>query len=119
MGRYTQTYTDAERAANRAQQVARQQAWRIRAMRALRQMVFDYLCEGQCASCGTSVTVSTSDVDHIDPLTKTFHFSQEAALFKQANVIFREADKCQILCKTCHVDKSRHDIPVVRASHAL
>ncbi len=109
------TLTDSERVANRKATIERQQSWRAIRVIAVRQMIFDFLSpDGVCNQCGDAVDINMSDIDHIDPLTKTFHFSRDGVLFRKLNEVFREADKCQVLCKPCHVVKSKTDTPVKR-----
>lgn len=56
----------------------------------------------QCAICKSKVEL---EFDHIDPQTKTDGI---ANLWTASNVKFEaELDKCQLLCKPCHINKTR------------
>lgn len=59
---------------------------------------------GVCVVCGTTERL---ELDHIDPATKRFSFGQA---YKQREEIFwEEVDKCQLLCKTHHVEKTNRN----------
>ena len=65
---------------------------------------------GKCAKCG-----STEDLefDHIDRTTKTADIAK-LWTYKE-HLFWEEVEKCQILCKTCHQDKSIEDLGFTKA----
>lgn len=58
----------------------------------------------KCVRCGSSDDL---DIDHIDPSTKSFTFAKLWS--KKSEIIERELNKCQLLCKQCHHNKSLLD----------
>lgn len=56
---------------------------------------------GKCASCGSGQDL---DFDHVVPGTKTRLIS-EATNWSLARFM-AEVDKCQLLCRPCHIQKS-------------
>lgn len=63
-----------------------------------RQKIIDYL-GGLCARCGTSQDL---EFDHINPEEKLFDISAKCTLATSKD----EIDKCQLLCKSCHLKKT-------------
>lgn len=62
----------------------------------------DFLAGKSCVSCGS---LDRLEVDHIDPKTKTHH-----AVWSWADERRRtELAKCQVLCNSCHMEKSLVD----------
>ena len=59
---------------------------------------------GKCAFCGET-NVKILEIDHKDPTTKKFEVKTRLCC-KRVNLI-EEVDKCQLLCKPCHVEKTR------------
>src|SRR5216117_3200210 len=57
---------------------------------------------GKCIKCGS---VENLEIDHIDPKTKSFNFSKIWSFSPEK--YSKELEKCQILCKDCHMKKSR------------
>lgn len=57
---------------------------------------------GACVQCGTTETL---EFDHVDPATKVFHISGRG-LDKPRALLLAEVDKCQLLCKPHHVEKT-------------
>ena len=57
---------------------------------------------GKCVRCGS---VDNLEVDHIDPATKSCHPFSGASLAWSRFVT--EIDKCQLLCRFCHLEKTR------------
>lgn len=57
---------------------------------------------GPCRKCGS---LSSLEVDHIDPIQKRFHVREIWSRCEE----FREAElsKCQVLCKGCHWEKTQ------------
>ena len=65
---------------------------------------------GKCASCGADGYL---EFDHVDPATKDRKVSEATNWSMQR--FLSEVDKCQLLCKDCHLAKSlaNGDIKVV------
>jgi len=57
---------------------------------------------GKCVECGTTHLL---EFDHIDPLTKSFTIAQK--MTANIEVLYKEVDKCQLLCRYCHYEKTR------------
>ena len=57
---------------------------------------------GQCVGCGTTHNLQ---FDHIDRANKSFTIGK--CLGKKLDDLIIEANKCQLLCKSCHQIKSR------------
>lgn len=75
-----------------------------------RQKLIDLL-GGICIRCGTTKNL---EFDHRDPVTKGFNLSGKA-LDKPWSEILIEAEKCQLLCHSHHLEKTieNGDIEVV------
>ena len=58
----------------------------------------------KCARCGCTVNLQ---IDHKDPCTKKFEVKSRLS-YKRVNLI-EEVDKCQLLCKPCHKDKTYNE----------
>lgn len=58
--------------------------------------------KGPCASCGSKDNL---EIDHIDASTKRVRVSELWS--RKASVRDRELKKCQVLCKSCHLLKTR------------
>lgn len=66
-----------------------------------------YLRLGSCCKvCGST---SNLEFDHIDPSTKEFNISSAKALDGPLERLFSEVDKCQLLCKKHHVEKTNKE----------
>jgi hypothetical protein len=65
-----------------------------------KQRMFDYL-GGVCKECGDADELQ---IDHVDPTTKAFDVSSQWGL--KWEVLVLELDKCQLLCKLHHLEKS-------------
>lgn len=59
------------------------------------------LLGGKCVKCNS---LESLDFDHIDPKTKCFDIGQN--MFRPREVVLAELKKCQLLCRTCHNDKT-------------
>lgn len=59
---------------------------------------------GQCAHC---MSVSNLQIDHIDAAQKSFEIATH--WWRPWDVLLAELTKCQLLCKQCHVKKSRSE----------
>ena len=55
---------------------------------------------GKCVGCGTTKDLQ---FDHIVRAEKSFTIGQ--SMHKNMDVLIEEANKCQLLCKTCHTLK--------------
>jgi len=55
-----------------------------------------------CAKCGSTTSL---EFDHIDPSTKSFNIN--ARYWQGVDVLQDELDKCQLLCESCHLTKTR------------
>jgi 5-methylcytosine-specific restriction endonuclease McrA len=60
------------------------------------------LLGGKCAHCGTSEAL---EVDHIDPALKTMTVTRMYSMSEPK--FLAELAKCQLLCNTHHVEKSK------------
>jgi hypothetical protein len=63
------------------------------------------LLGGSCVHCGTT---SDLDFDHVDPSTKVIEVTDLLDTHSWASIL-KEMEKCQLLCKSCHVQKTRED----------
>ena len=64
---------------------------------------------GKCVECGVTENLQ---FDHINPLEKSFAISETLhfSLKKKKEVKFdEELNKCQLLCPTCHMEKTKND----------
>ena len=70
--------------------------------RQARRAAFIKLLGGKCKSCG-----STKDLhfDHIDPKTKSIDIAN--SIDTKHDILLNEINKCQLLCKPCHLEKSK------------
>ena len=57
---------------------------------------------GKCKDCGSSERL---EFDHIDPGSKLFSIG--GGLGNSSKRLSEELEKCQLLCHTCHWDKTR------------
>lgn len=69
-------------------------------MRKRREAAVEYL-GGLCVKCGSSEEL---EFDHEDPSKKEFNVN--SLLSRRWEVQKLELDKCQLLCNTCHLDKT-------------
>lgn len=60
---------------------------------------------GSCAICGSTENLQ---FDHVDASMKSFNIAK--MLNHSKNDVDFELSKCQLLCKSCHLEKSRIDI---------
>lgn len=60
---------------------------------------------GVCVSCGATDKL---EFDHVDPSTKQFDIS--AGYSFGLSLLLQEVDKCQLLCRPCHTDKSMKEL---------
>lgn len=59
---------------------------------------------GKCAWCGSTENL---EIDHIDPKEKKNHISQ--ILSRKWEIVREELKKCQLLCESCHMEKSKEE----------
>ena len=59
---------------------------------------------GKCAKCGTTEFLQ---FDHIKPSEKSFDISKRYTT--DLETLFEELDKCQLLCRRCHMEKTKDD----------
>lgn len=59
---------------------------------------------GVCVRCGASEGL---EFDHVDPNEKLMDISSARALDGPLAALEAEVDKCQLLCRPCHVTKSK------------
>ena len=57
---------------------------------------------GECAHCSSTEQL---EIDHIDRSTKSFDIGKAISGWAEER-IQRELDKCQLLCKDCHLEKT-------------
>jgi 5-methylcytosine-specific restriction endonuclease McrA len=62
------------------------------------------LLGGKCCQCGSTAGLH---FDHKDPLAKCFAIGELLSHARQR--VLDEVKKCQLLCESCHIDKSRAD----------
>jgi hypothetical protein len=73
--------------------------WRRRA----KQRLIDYK-GGKCEICGYNKQCSSCyDFHHKDPKTKEFSISGKG-ITRNFDLMKKEVDKCQLLCKNCHAE---------------
>ena len=58
----------------------------------------------KCARCGCKYDLQ---IDHIDPFTKKFDVTRK--LSSKLGPLWEEIYKCQLLCKSCHKEKTKED----------
>jgi hypothetical protein len=58
----------------------------------------------QCVRCESTENLQ---FDHVDPRTKSFNISQQATHSLEA--LAQELEKCQLLCRECHLAKTLGD----------
>jgi 5-methylcytosine-specific restriction endonuclease McrA len=75
----------------------------------LRKEIYDKL-GNKCSSCGS---VENLEVDHINRETKSFPVSKLWSIAQESLDI--ELQKCQLLCATCHHEKTLKDLNQVSA----
>lgn len=59
-----------------------------------------------CSICSASELL---EFDHIDPSTKSMNISSPKLLDGCIENFWREVEKCQLLCRKCHLDKTREN----------
>lgn len=69
-----------------------------------RQYLEEYL-GGKCVRCGATERL---DFDHIIPANKSYTIGSNITCFSLEELIL-EVDKCQLLCRPCHIQKGREN----------
>ena len=69
-----------------------------------RQYLEEYL-GGKCVKCGATERL---DFDHIIPADKSYTIGSNITCFSLEELIL-EVDKCQLLCRPCHIEKSHEE----------
>lgn len=72
-------------------------------MNLLREILIEKM-GGKCVECGCTKEL---EFDHIDPSTKSFNIT--AGYSKPKELLLEELSKCQLLCVSCHREKTRKD----------
>lgn len=80
-----------------------QKIYQLKRYHARRQEAIENL-GGKCVACGTTENL---ELDHIDPSTKSFPISKLWSISKAK--FLEELAKCQLLCNSCHIIKSKQD----------
>lgn len=60
---------------------------------------------GECLHCGSKDNL---EFDHIDPSTKNFNIAE--GYCREMDTLLEELKLCQLLCRKCHLKKSRTHI---------
>lgn len=63
----------------------------------------------KCQSCGSSFGQREVQVDHIEPIVPIGIMSKDMSWDEIVNRTFCSEDKLQVLCTTCHKEKSKHE----------
>lgn len=69
-----------------------------------REDALEYL-GGRCLDCGSEENLQ---FDHIDPSSKEFNIGKILAGANE-DKLYRELNKCQLLCEDCHKAKSKRE----------
>ena len=64
---------------------------------------------GKCAKCGSTEQL---EFDHIDPSTKEYHPTN--LWTRREETVVAELAKCQLLCNSCHIEKSADEKRKIR-----
>jgi hypothetical protein len=70
-----------------------------------RDKIIEYL-GGKCVKCGSKENL---EIDHIDPSTKLYNVSSRCRCFSWDEILL-EVKKCQLLCESCHNEKTILDL---------
>ncbi len=60
----------------------------------------------QCRRCRATTRL---EIDHIDPATKKVRLGKLFGKRTIVTAVIEVVEKCQILCRTCHIDKTRRE----------
>lgn len=71
----------------------------------LRQVIFNYLKDKGCITCGEADRV-VLDFDHKDQKEKEFSISEGLARVYSKQKVLKEIEKCDVLCSNCHRRKT-------------
>ena len=64
------------------------------------------LLGGKCVACGATEQL---EIDHINMAEKEFDMTK--AMTYSRKKVLEEMAKCQLLCKSCHLEKTKRDNP--------
>ena len=78
-----------------------------------RRNYYIFLSGNRCRKCGS---VTELEFDHIDPSTKIDTISNMLAKSVHVDIHHAELKKCQLLCRQCHLEKTR-EIDGLKAEH--
>tara|TARA_B100000131_G_C17801676_1_gene485799 strand:+ start:105 stop:560 length:456 start_codon:yes stop_codon:yes gene_type:complete len=81
----------------------KEKAKKHREMYSERVQEYKTLLGGKCVVCGTTERL---EFDHIDPKNKLFNITRYATGGKPKDVFMEELKKCQLLCYSCHKNKT-------------
>lgn len=70
----------------------------------LKREVISYL-GGKCVKCGSEENL---EFDHINPEEKEYNIANMCSINKKD--LYNELDKCQLLCHSCHREKTNKEI---------
>lgn len=62
---------------------------------------------GRCVVCGYKKYAGALDFHHINPKTKNFALSVKGLSYSWARIV-KEAQKCVLVCKNCHMEIEAH-----------
>jgi len=62
------------------------------------------LLGNKCYNCGSTEDL---EIDHIQPELKSFSISKFWSI--KEDLFLKELEKCQLLCKSCHINKTNND----------
>ena len=77
-----------------------------------RQARLALLLESKGGCCEKCSSTKKLEFDHIDPSTKLFDVS--AGLLRKMSSLWAEVEKCQLLCRECHIEKSASELKITR-----
>lgn len=64
---------------------------------------------GECRDCGYKKSLAALTFHHIDPKKKSFKVSGRHLSNKKWESLTAEADKCELLCSNCHMERHYPD----------
>lgn len=82
--------------------------YRAEWMREKRKEVTEYmrsLKDKPCADCGVHYPTHIMQFDHLDPNEKEYELGSIARQLSSFESIKAEADKCEVVCANCHLDR--------------
>jgi len=79
-------------------------AYRMNRQRLLFEEIADLKVQKGCEICGYNKHRAGLHFDHIDPSTKYMSISTMISQMKNKELIYKEIDKCRVLCANCHAE---------------